>query len=547
MHWNWELEGVILAGLVLVILYPHPSLGNPVGHEAHPSPHFQCHARPFFLNERSERFVVNGSAIPEVNFDVGESYAGLLPIGSSGNGSSSELYFWFFPSTNAVAQQGREILIWLSGGPGCSSLGDLLQQNGPFLWQPGTIEPVANIWSWHRLTNVDVAQQFLGFWRNFVDTFALQGYKIYVTGYSYAGIMAPYIASAMLDWNDTRYFDLAGMMVYSGLYSKLGLAREIPVPFFINRWKNALSFNDTFTAYVNNRTVECGYTPYLEQYLVFPPRGPQPANLPGHDNVTNLPLPDCALWSAVFFASLELNPCFSVFDVTEQCPFRFDSLGFYNGLESHPRLPLTPYFNRPDVKAAINAPLNTNWTFCVDRSTVFAGGFDETLLSAPGSQPVLPRVIEHTANVILGHGYRDVITLPEGTLLTIQNLTWNGEMGFREEPTAPLFVPYHGGGNGSAETAAGAGVLETSHEERGLTWFGAAQAGHMLVGDQLALGFRTVEVLLGRVAGLTATVPFTVDVGEEVEHTGGLGNGTVVVSNWEEVAGLYRFVEDGLE
>lgn len=58
--------------------------------------------------------------------------------------------------------------------------------------------------SWHRLTNMvwvdqpigsgfsqgtvtarneqDVAQQFMGFWKNFVNTFALQGYKIYITG-----------------------------------------------------------------------------------------------------------------------------------------------------------------------------------------------------------------------------------------------------------------------------------------------------------------------------------------------------------------------------
>lgn len=30
----------------------------------------------------------------------------------------------------------------------------------------------------------DVAQQFMGFWKNFVNTFALQGYKVYITGKS---------------------------------------------------------------------------------------------------------------------------------------------------------------------------------------------------------------------------------------------------------------------------------------------------------------------------------------------------------------------------
>jgi len=68
-------------------------------------------------------FVVNGSAIPEVDFDIGESYAGLMPISNATN--APELYFWFFPSTNPAAS--NEILIWLNGGPGCSSLEGFLQ------------------------------------------------------------------------------------------------------------------------------------------------------------------------------------------------------------------------------------------------------------------------------------------------------------------------------------------------------------------------------------------------------------------------------------
>lgn len=80
-------------------------------------------------------FVVNGSAIPGIPFDIGESYAGTLPI--NGNASNeNQLYFWFFPSENVNATD--EITIWLNGGPGCSSLDGLFQENGPFLWQSGT-------------------------------------------------------------------------------------------------------------------------------------------------------------------------------------------------------------------------------------------------------------------------------------------------------------------------------------------------------------------------------------------------------------------------
>lgn len=96
-------------------------------------------------NKNTTKFTVNGTAgaIPNVDFDIGESYAGLLPISEKAN-ETSELYFWFFPSANKDA--GDEITIWLNGGPGCSSLEGFLQENGPMLWQYGTYKPVYNPW-----------------------------------------------------------------------------------------------------------------------------------------------------------------------------------------------------------------------------------------------------------------------------------------------------------------------------------------------------------------------------------------------------------------
>ncbi|KAJ4300604.1 hypothetical protein N0V88_003284 [Collariella sp. IMI 366227] len=242
-----------------------------------------------FLNERSQSFTVNGTGIPLVDFD---------------------LYFWFFPSSNPAAQQNNEIVIYLTGGPGCSSTGELLQQNGPISWAPGTLLPIANEFSWNRLTNVvwidqpvgagfsqgtptatsseEVAQQFLGFWTNFVDTFALQGFKVYVTGSSYSGMWAPFIASAMLDRNDATYFNVSGMAIWDGLYSKIPLVTDIPAAAFVQEWANALPFNDTFTATIQAIDAQCGFTTYLNQYLTFPPSGRQPSLLPGEDPITGL-------------------------------------------------------------------------------------------------------------------------------------------------------------------------------------------------------------------------------------------------------------------
>lgn len=47
-------------------------------------------------------FLVNGTHFPQVPFDIGESYAGLLE--NTPHGKSS-LFFWFFPSTNPDASK----------------------------------------------------------------------------------------------------------------------------------------------------------------------------------------------------------------------------------------------------------------------------------------------------------------------------------------------------------------------------------------------------------------------------------------------------------
>jgi carboxypeptidase D len=57
---------------------------------------------------------VNGSGIPEVDFDIGESYAGQLPI--SDDEADGSMYFWFFPTVNEQHKNDQEIVFWLTGG-----------------------------------------------------------------------------------------------------------------------------------------------------------------------------------------------------------------------------------------------------------------------------------------------------------------------------------------------------------------------------------------------------------------------------------------------
>lgn len=69
-----------------------------------------------YLNNKTKPYWVDGAALPEVDFNIGESYAGNLPIDDTGK----SLFFWFVPTENPAAKD--EITLWLNGGPGCSSL-----------------------------------------------------------------------------------------------------------------------------------------------------------------------------------------------------------------------------------------------------------------------------------------------------------------------------------------------------------------------------------------------------------------------------------------
>ncbi|KAB5559740.1 serine carboxypeptidase [Coniochaeta sp. 2T2.1] len=474
--------------------------------------------RPSTISTRKLKFTVNGSAIPEVNFDAGESYAGQLPIGGDSDG---KLYFWFWPTTNP--DQPKEILIWLNGGPGCSSLEGFLQENGPIQWQSGTYKPVANPWSYHHITNVvwieqpvgtgfstgtvtahnedEVAQQFMGFWKNFIDTFSMQGYKVYVTGESYAGMYVPYISSNMLDANDTTNFNVKGMHIYDPSIVDYMVATTIPTNYFVQSWSNVFPFNDTTKAQLSNISATCGFDDYMDKYLTFPPAGPQPG-LPAGYHANGSRIRGCGADDLVYYASTELNPGWNIYQVTQLLPLPEDVLGFpYSDFYTPPGLEI--YFNRTDVKKAINAPLDVDWAICAD-DDVFVDGNDD---SDPSSWRVIPSVIDRTQNVMISHGLNDFVLVANGTLLAIQNMTWGGKLGFQERPSSPLFVPHHP--NPDLATTSGQGVLGTTHSERGLTWSLVTLTGHMVPSWQPAVAYRQVEFLLGRVDSLSSTKPLS--------------------------------------
>jgi len=318
----------------------------------------------------------------------------------------------------------------------------------------------------------------------------------------------PYIADALLNTNDTTYYNLEATMIYDPSTTFDVIAEQVPAVQLTDYNPSLFPFNDTFKAYIHKKADACGYTDYLNTYLTFPPPGPFPSNLPGTDS-TGSTSADCDVFTDIFTAISILNPCFDIYQVATTCPLLWDVLGFPGSFNYLPE-GASIYFNRTDVKKAINAP-DINWMECAN-SNVFVNGTDNSVPSGTFGGP-LPSVIERSKRTIIGHAALDMVLIANGTMLMIQNMTWGGTQGFHSKPTEPFYVPYHASLDPSVDphpsTIAGSGVMGTTHTERGLTWVGIDLSGHMVPQYAPSASYRTLEFLLGRIHSLSSTAPFS--------------------------------------
>ena len=94
--------------------------------------------------------------------------------------------------------------------------------------------------------------------------------------------------------------------------------------------------------------------------------------------------------------------------------FKKYSFVFFNSSENA-NIQSPIYFNRIDVKKAINAPLDTEWTPC-SNNNIFntTDGEDECL---PPAFSVLPSVIERNFRTVIVHGLADFDLLSDGFVL----------------------------------------------------------------------------------------------------------------------------------
>ncbi|KAF8577181.1 alpha/beta-hydrolase [Ramaria rubella] len=446
-----------------------------------------------FTNPKASEFYVDGNSIPEVSFDVGPSWSGLIPISADAN-ETRKLFFWFFPP----GPQGSldDLIFWTNGGPGCSSLEGLAQENGPFSWSPGTAVPIVNDFSWTNLSSVlwieqpvgtgfsqgkpnirnedDLAVQLVGFLQQFLEIFSeLKGKKFYITGESYAGTYVPYIANHIYENPGVVDLDLQGIWISDPSLSWDVVQEQIPAVNFVNKYEHVFAFNQSFMNELQVTAERCNYADYFEKHVTYPPTGLLP--LPGKSTEAD---PGCDVWDAIFNAALIINPAFNIYRIFDTFPILWDVLGFPG---SFPNVQLSPlFFDREDVKKAIHAPVDVDWVEC-SNINVFPHGDG----SLPSALSVLPNVIEKSNRSVIVHGLADFILIAEGTRIVLQNMTWNGKQGFQTPIQNDSFL------------VDGVGALGQMHQERGLTYFEVQLSGHMVPQYSPQAAFQIMQYLMG--------------------------------------------------
>ncbi len=159
-----------------------------------------------------------------------DQFAGYIDVGKGINNSKNKMFFWMMESRSAPASD--PLVIWLSGGPGCSSVAAQMEENGPLhLQADGSMINNPHGWNSHaNLVYIDQPLQtglsfsgdgsfiyeqyqattdFRVFLKVFYKAFPnFKGRDLYITGESYAGHFIPAFAASMLS---DPTFDEAGI------------------------------------------------------------------------------------------------------------------------------------------------------------------------------------------------------------------------------------------------------------------------------------------------------------------------------------------------
>lgn len=211
-------------------------LSNPISHERKPASEWDyvVQRKDILPNHQLRvKSTPKGLGIDEV-----KQYSGYLDI----EDETKHLFFWFFESRNDPAND--PVVLWLNGGPGCSSMTGLLFELGPASIS-AELKPVHNPYAWNNNASVIFLDQPVNVGFSYSekqvsnsravgkDVYALlnlffeqfpeyNGNGFHISGESYAGHYIPGIATEILAHEaPERVFNLTSLLIGNGITDPL--------------------------------------------------------------------------------------------------------------------------------------------------------------------------------------------------------------------------------------------------------------------------------------------------------------------------------------
>lgn len=167
-------------------------------------------------------------------------YAGYVHVGRE---KERALFYWFFEAEQKAEE--KPLVLWLNGGPGCSSVAyGAAQELGPFLVRGNEPNLTLNLYSWNKVANVLFLESPIGVgfsytnrtldYKNLGDKITardsydfilswlkrfpdFKSHDFYLAGESYAGHYVPQLAELIHDGNKKAskesYVNLKGFMI----------------------------------------------------------------------------------------------------------------------------------------------------------------------------------------------------------------------------------------------------------------------------------------------------------------------------------------------
>ncbi|KAI9753245.1 MAG: Cell death protease [Chaenotheca gracillima] len=360
-------------------------------------------------------------------------HAGHIEVNPEHNGN---LFFWHFQNRHIANRQ--RTVIWLNGGPGCSSMDGALMEVGPYrVGKDGNLR--YNDGSWDEFANIlfvdnpvgtgfsyvstdsyvhelkEMADQFVVFLEKFFTLFPEYEHDdLYIAGESYAGQHIPYIAQAILDRNNgpnvKHKWMLEGLLIGNGWIAPT----EQYMSYLPFAYKEGLIKGGSDAA----KEIEANQAICTSKLSEG-----------GKDHVdTNA----CEqILSSVLKLSLNENPknkndkCYNMYDVRLHDSYPSCGMNWPPDLEQ-----VTPYLRRDDVVKAlhVNGDKRSGWNECTGEV-----GHQFNAATSKPSIDMLPSLLEQVP-ILLFSGAKDLICNHIGTEEFIHNMKWNGGKGFETTP-----------------------------------------------------------------------------------------------------------------